>query len=204
VAGVCWNLERVWKNTGHIGELAIMVMAELVKSWKKFGRPQSLVDQNTKSTKKHQEVDSVDEVVGFFTGWLRETPSQLMVVMFTIGCMAWSNVSSLQFLIERDISSLIIEGIPLLIVGYIAVWPLFVAILLFPFKWDYLEVGLRRVVELNLMKINMLLLAASVVSLHVSLTNIFGIIAIAVVFGLIVGVACCTEHIRIGVECLGK
>lgn len=182
-----------------------MVMAELVRTWKKFGiPPQSMVDQNIKNTMKHQKVDAMDEAIGLFTGWLRQAPSQLMVVMFTIGCMGWSHVSSLQFFVERDILSFIIEGIPILLVTYIAVWPLFVAFLLFPFKWDYFEAGLRRVVELNLMKINMLLLAASVVSLHVSLTNIFGIIAIAVVFGLIVGVARCTEHIRIGVECLGK
>jgi len=85
VAVVCWNLEVVWKDTGHIRELAIIVMAELVKSWKKFGRPQSLVDQNTKNTMKHQEVDAVDEAIGFFTGWLRQAPSQMMIVLFIIG-----------------------------------------------------------------------------------------------------------------------
>ncbi len=175
-----------------------MVMAELVKSWKKFGRPQSLVDQNTKSTMKHQEVDAVDEVAGLFAGWLRHAPSQLMILLFIIGCMGWSHVSSLQFFVERDILSFIIEGIPMLLVAYIAVWPLFIAFLLFPFKWDYLEVGQRRVVELNLMKINMLLLTAFVFSLHVSLTNIFGIVALAVVFGLVGGVAHCTERIIIG------
>lgn len=174
-----------------------MAMAELVKSWKKFGRPQSMVDQNTKSIMKHQEVDPVDEAIGLFTDWLRQAPSQLMIVMFTIGCMIWSNVSSLQFFIERDISSFLIEGFPILLVAYIAIWPLIVAFLLFPFKWDYLEIGQRRMIELNLMKINVLLLTASVVSLYVSSTNIFGIIAIAVVFGLFVGVVYCTDCIRI-------
>ncbi len=175
-----------------------MVIAELVKTWKKFGRPQPLVDQNTKSTIKYQEIDAVDEAVGFFTGWLRQAPSQLMIVMFIIGGMGWSHISSLQFFVERDILNFIIEGIPMLLVAYIVFCPLFVAFLLFPFKWDYFEVGQRRVLELNLMKINMLLLTAFVFSLHVSLTNIFGIVALAVVFGLVGGVTHCTERIIIG------
>ncbi len=195
-------MERVWKITEHTGELDVMEIVELVNSWKKFGRPQSLVDQNTKSIPKQQEVDPVDEAIGLLFGWLQQSLSLQIILMFIMSSILLSYVSMAMapFINATDIWIFFLSFLPWMVVLCVAFLPLVTAFHLFPFKWDFLDASTRKVVELNLTRTNVILLFAVIVTPHISLTSTVGVIVTIVAFGFYLGVGFCSECIRLGLR----
>ena len=140
-------MSREWMVTAHL--------TELVHMWKRFGRPQPLLDQNTKM-KNHNDLDALGEGLRMFGGWLTEFQTiQLMIaVLIQLGFIP----------VFSYINGLTVELFPLMVVGGVILVPLFGVMTLFPFKWGILS-------ERQLEKLSdrlIMLLACQVTSIIVS------------------------------------
>ncbi len=123
-----------------------MEMMEVIRTWKKFGRPLSLVDRNTKTTGMNNTTDSFDEGVRLISRWLRHWQSQQLVIVsiFTCSVLPYvgfidSNVFTMMDVGILDVLNLMVLLYPWFIILTTMVWPLLAMASLFPFKWDLLQ-----------------------------------------------------------------
>ncbi len=123
-----------------------MEMMEIIRTWKKFGRPLSLVDRNTKTTGMTGTTDSFDEVTRLLWKWLHHWSSQQLVIVsiFTCSVLPYigsidSNVFSMMEVSILDMFNIMVLLYPWFLILTTMVWPLWAMASLFPFKWDLLD-----------------------------------------------------------------
>lgn len=123
-----------------------MEMMEVIRTWKKFGRPQSLVDRNTKTTGMTGTTDSFDEATRLLWKWLHHWPSQQLVIVSIFTCSVLPYIGFIDSILYTmfegstfDMWYLMVLLFPWTQILIIVVWPMFAMALLFPFKWDLLD-----------------------------------------------------------------
>ena len=124
-----------------------MEMMEVIRTWKKFGRPLSLVDKNTKITEMTNTTHPIDEGVRLLLEWLRHWQSQQLVTTSIFTCsllsyLGYINDETVLFMLEGsifDIWDFMMLLFPWFLILFTVVGPFWVIASLFPFKWDLLQ-----------------------------------------------------------------
>lgn len=147
-----------------------MEMIEVIRTWKKFGRPQSLVDRNTKTTGMNNTTDLFDEGVRILSKWLRQWPSQQLVIISIFTCSVLSYIgyigdATMYVILEGSIFDMLNHMwflFPSFLILITVVSSLWAIGSLFPFKWDLLKEEQNARVS-NLLNLMIVLLVFSLI-----------------------------------------
>ncbi len=180
-----------------------MEMMEVIRTWKKFGRPQSLVDRNTKTTGMTGTTDSFDEVTHLLWKWLHHWPSQQLVIISILTCSVLpyigsidSNVFTMMEVSILDMLNLMVLLFPWFLILTTMVWPLWAMASLFPFKWDLLDEEQTARISKHLnMLIVLLVFSIIVISFMIPIT-VNSIVPFIILFFVNAYLLNATENIR--------
>ena len=178
-----------------------MEMIELLKTWKRFGRPQTLADRNTKGSWDVYETDPFDEGLHMVSGWLRHRQSQqLLIVLALICALSRYFIHFSNLMVTSYLAGLTWENIQLLFLSMLPpcgiVMSALAVIALFPFKWDLLreEQTIRISKNLNMMT-TLLLISVMVIPFVIPVTT-SNIIASIILYAVDVDIIHVGEKIR--------
>jgi hypothetical protein len=142
-----------------------MEMTEILKAWKRFGRPRVLVNRNTKSTWNVYETDALEEGFHLLSGWIRQRQSQQVIVLslllmpFSAYLADCINMTFFESAV-LNIWAFILSSFLFSLVAIVWAMPLWTLRLLFPFKWSLLDRAQAETVRRGLYVVILLVLVS--------------------------------------------